>query len=136
MASPPPFVPKDNTSHIIPKMAANESEESQESLVRCLTTLVSVIDETLRKHDENAIRNAQGAISPHPNLIELLLLKGNALQCLERYIQYLRPADLNRDTIPPSEPPPPAGYDPKEWWKTWSLDPTEEPASPESPESC
>jgi len=137
VASPPPFVLEANTSHIIPKMAANESEESQESLVWWKTTLVSVnnvIDETLRKHKENAIPNAQGAIPSHPNLIELLLLKGHALQYLEQYIQYLCPADLNRDTPPPSYSPPPAGFDPKEWWK-WqpSPDPTEEP---ESPESC
>jgi hypothetical protein len=137
IASPPPFVLKANASHIIPEMAANESKESQESLDRCLTTLVSVIEETLRKHKENAIPNAQGAIPSHPNLIDLLLLKGHALDYLERYIQYyLRPADLNRDTSPspPSaQPPPPPGYDPKDWLK-WhpSPDPTEEPESPES----
>ena len=138
IASPPPFVLEANTSHIIPKMAANESGESQESLVRWKTTLVSVnnvIDETLRKHQENAIPNAQGAIPLPPNFIELLLWKGEALQSLPQYIQYLRPADLTRDTVPPWQTPPPVGYGPKEWWK-WSPDLTEEPESPESPESC
>jgi hypothetical protein len=166
IASPPPFVLEANTSHIIPKMAANESAESQERLVRSKgtinnvidetlrrhqegaipnedperlvrwkTTLVSVIDETFRKHQENAIPNAQGAISLPPNFIDLLLWKGEALQSLPRYIQYLRPADLTRDTVPPWETPPPVGYGPKEWWK-WSPDLTEsEPESPESPES-
>jgi hypothetical protein len=171
IASPPPFVLEPNTSHIIPKMAANESGESQESVVRRKinwvsfndvidetlrrrqedaiphedpderfvrwnTTLVSVIDETLRKYQENAIPNAQGAITSTSNFIDLLLWKGEALESLPRYIQYLRPADLTRDDVPPWETPPPVGYGPKEWWK-WSPDLTEsEPESPESPESC
>jgi hypothetical protein len=160
IASPPPFVLEPNTSHIIPKMAANESGESQESVVRRKinwvsfndvidetlrrrqedaiphedpderfvrwnTTLVSVIDETLRKYQENAIPNAQGAILPPPHFIDLLLWKGEALESLPRYIQYLHPADLTRDTVPPWETPPPVGYGPKEWWK-WSPDLTEE----------
>lgn len=62
-------------------------DESQQDLIRWKKTLVSAIDAHLRKHDDKAIPNEQGAIPAAPGSVDLLLWKGCALQYIPKYVQ-------------------------------------------------
>jgi hypothetical protein len=97
--------PQSQKYYIISKMAANESEESKQTLNRWKTTLISVIDNSLRRDNENAFPNAQGAIPVPPGLVDLSLWRGDTLQYLQRYIQYICLIDHydNNDIILPQK---------------------------------